>query len=393
MESVQLLKNRDLVIVTLSEWDGPRRIRHHLATELVRQGHRVLFVEGYYSLSKFIRRPEFSKLFRFLQGPREISPGLFLLATIPFLPLGEFSSVLSRINWGIARLFIARAIKKLGMSKSVLLIFAYNGAPLVGHLDEDCSVYFCNDAFDKLHRQPWLQRRVVALERELITKADAVMTVSEKLTAERSPYAKKIATIHHGVDYRAFENEVLSGIGPSDISDIEKPIIGYSGVVRHIIDLDLLRFIALNRPAWSIVIVGPLTESDREYYQKFEELKKQKNVHHLGSKPSELVPRYIMHFDVCLLPYTQDEVSTYYAAPLKFYEYLAAGKPVVSTIGPYGQDESIVRNVKTNVDFLNAIEAALKTNSHGDIRKRKEAARQNSWEERVNEIGKFLTTL
>jgi glycosyltransferase involved in cell wall biosynthesis len=392
-EPDRLLKNRDIIIVTLSEWHGPRRIRHHLAGEFVRQGNRVLFVEGFYTLSKFIKHPDWSKLFRFLRGPREISKGLFLLATIPFLPLGEFSSILSRINWGIARIFIAGALKKLGMGDCVLFIFAYNGAPLVGHLGEKRSVYFCNDAFDKLHRQRWLQRRVMALERQLVKRVDGVMTVSEKLTGERSPFAKKIATIHHGVDYRLFEESTRSGIVPAEFNVIAKPVVGYSGVVRHIIDLDLLDYLAAHRPGWSLVIVGPLTESDKRYYQQFEVLKKRKNVYHLGQQPSELVPQYISQFDVCLLPYTTDEISTYYAAPLKFYEYLAAGKPVVSSIGPYDQDEAIVRNAKTKDEFLVTIEKAFSSNSPEEVKKRKEVARHNSWEERVDAIDRFLATL
>ena len=387
-----MLKNRDIVIVTLSEWDGPRRIRHHLAAEFVRQGNRVLFVEGFYSWSKFIRRPDFSKLFRFLRGPREISNGLFILATIPFLPLGEFSSVLSWLNWGIARIFIARTLKRLGMKQCLLFIFAYNGAPLVGRLGEERSIYFCNDAFDKLHRQKWLQHRVTAVERVLVKKADAVITVSEKLTAERSPYAKKIATIHHGVDIGLFEESLRIVVVPQEFKDITHPIVGYSGVIRHIIDIQLLDYLASQRPGWSLVIVGPLTESDRNYYQKFEDLRKRKNVHYFGSKASELVPRYIAQFDACLLPYTLDEVSTYYTAPLKFYEYLAAGKPVVSTVGPFGLADSIVRNAKTKDEFVGEIETATATNSPGAKEDRKRIARQNSWQERVESIGRFLAS-
>ncbi|HTR81887.1 MAG TPA: glycosyltransferase [Bacteroidota bacterium] len=388
-----MLKNRDIVIVTLSEWDGPRRIRHHLANEFVKQGNTVLFVEGFYTLSKFIKHPDLKKLFRFLRGPREINKGLFLLATIPLLPFGEFSSLLSRINWAVARVLIRRTITLLGMKDPLLFVFAYNGAPLIGQLGEKKSIYFCNDAFDKLYSQRWLQRRVVALEREIVKKADAVITVSEKLTEERAPFAKKITTIHHGVDFGLFEESLQSSMVPSDLVAIAKPLIGYSGVVRHIIDLELLDYLAAERPGWSFVIVGPLTESDARYYQRFEDFKKRKNVHHLGSKPSDLIPRYITQFDVCLLPYATDEVSTYYAAPLKFYEYLAAGKPVVSTVGPYTMSEGVVRNAKTKDEFLTAIEMAFTTNSPEKARERKEIARQNSWAERVDTIDKFIETL
>ena len=275
--SKSFLDGKDIVIVTLSEWDGPRRIRHHLAAEFAKRGNRVLFIEGFYTITKFLKKPDLSKSFRFLIGPREIAKGLFLLSVIPFLPFGEFSPLVSRINWSVARIFIKKAMKTLGFKESVLFIFAYNADSLVGQLDEQTSVYFCNDAFDKLYSRESLRKKVTALERRLIRKADAVITVSEKLTEERSPFAKKIATIHHGVDYHLFEDVLLVENIPQDIKNIPGPIIGYSGVVRHIIDLELLEYVAAKRPDWSIAVVGPVTESDKKYYNKVDELKKMGN--------------------------------------------------------------------------------------------------------------------
>lgn len=392
-ESKGFLHNKDIVIVTLSEWDGPRRIRHHLAHEFAKQGNRVLFIEGFYTLSKFIKKPDFSKFFRFLRGPREIGKNLFLLSVIPFLPFGEFSAFVSRLNWSVARVFMKRAMKKLGFRGSVLIIFAYNADSIVGRFDEEISVYFCNDAFDKLYTRESLRRKIAALEQRLIKKVDAVITVSEKLTEEKSPFAKKITTIHHGVDYQLFEDVLRSGAIPAEFAKMQRPVIGYSGVIRHIIDLDLLDYAAAQRPNWSIVIVGPVTESGKRYYEKVEELKKRKNVYFLGSKPSDDVPRYINQFDVCVLPYTLEEVSTYYAAPLKFYEYLAAGKPVVSTVGPRDLEEFIVLNATTKENFVEAIGRASTMMFVEYVAKRKEVARRNSWQERVNAIAEFLSTI
>jgi len=388
-----LPRNKDIVFVTLSEWDGPRRIRHHLANEFAKQGNRLLFIEAYYTLSKFVKDPDVSKLLQFLRRPREIKKNLFILSVNPFLPLGEFSSIISRVNWTIARFFMRRKMNALGFKDPLLVVFAYNASSIVGHMGERRSVYFCNDAFDKLYKQEWLRRKVVSLEQRLIKKADAVITVSEKLTKEKSRFARKITTVHHGVEYDLFEETLRNAAVPEELSAIKKPVVGYSGVVRHIIDLDLLEYVASSRPEWSIVIVGPVTESDRQYYDKVDALKKRGNVHFLGTKPSDEIPRYISQFDVCLLPYALDEVSTYYTAPLKFYEYLAAGKPVVSTVGPKGGEESLVLNVSTKEAFLAAIEKAFTLTSPRQVKARKEEARKNSWKERVREIEEFIATV
>ena len=391
---MDFLTKNDIVIVALSEWEGPRRIRQYLTDELVKRGNRALFVEGYYSLTKFLRKPDFSMLFRFLGGPREVRTNLFLLSTVPFLPLGEFSSTLSWINWSLSRIFVKRAMRRLNFNKSIAIIFAYNAESLVGTLNERLSIYFCNDAFDKLYSRAMLQKRVAALEKKLIRKVDAVITVSEKLMEEKSPNAKNITTIHHGVDFGLYE-EALRNPAPSleEFKQMRKPIIGYSGVVRHIIDIDLLDYLATKRPEWSLAIIGPVTESNARYYEKVNALKRRRNVYFLGARSPESLPHLIDQFDVCLLPYMVSDVSTYYAAPLKFYEYLAAGKPVVSTVGPRNFDKNIVISATTKEDFLSGVERALGLTATGDVVRRKEIARLNSWEQRVNSMVTFISTL
>jgi len=392
-ESGSFFSDKDVVFITLSDWEGPRRIRHHLADALARRGNRVLFVEAFYSLSKFLKAPDLRRFFRFLSPTREPEKNLFLCPMFPFLPLGEFISIVSRLNWMAARFLIRRRMATLGFRNVVLVIFAYNADPLVGRLGEGISVYFCNDAFDKLYRPEFLRRRVVSLERRLIRKVDAVITVSEPLTEERAPFAKRISTVHHGVDYELFDQTLRSPAAPEEFELIKRPILGYSGVIRHIIDLELIAHLASQRPDWSVVLVGPVTESDARYYAHVEALKRMRNVHFLGARPSREIPRYVGQFDVCLLPYVLDEVSTYYNAPLKFYEYLAAGKPVISTVGPRGLEESVVIPATTKESFVKAVEKGLGMTSPAQVARRKEEARRNSWGTRVDEIAEFLSTV
>jgi glycosyltransferase involved in cell wall biosynthesis len=122
-------------------------------------------------------------------------------------------------------------------------------------------------------------------------------------------------------------------------------------------------------------------------------LKRRPNVHFLGSKRPEELPAYISTFDVCLLPYVLGEVSSYYAAPLKFYEYLSAGKPVVSTVGPRQYDRDVVLNCSTKEEVLAAIQEALSKNSPDLTAKRKNIAGENSWERRVQQIDEVLSRL
>lgn len=381
-----LLQGRDIIVLTLSEWEGPRRIRQHLTEELIRKGNRVLFVEANFTLAKFIRSWDFDRFFKFRKGYREVKEGLYLVTAPPFVPGGEFSSVVSRFNWWMTRFFARKAMKRLGFRKPILWIYAYNASSAVDTFGEEISLYLCNDAFAQLHGNKFLRQRVTSLERRLVSHVDAVITVSDKLTEEKRLYAKTIATIHHGVDFRLFSESIK----PIDTLKFPRPILGYSGVIRHIIDLDLLEFLSIQKPEWTIVMVGPVTESRKGYYDKIRRIEVLPNVHFLGPKSSQDIPGYINQFDVCLLPYIKGEVSSYYSSPLKFFEYLAVGKPVVSTVGPYTFGKDIVSNADDYTGFLDAVAAALKKNTSRAIQRRKSLARNNSWEMRLHVIDTFL---
>jgi glycosyltransferase involved in cell wall biosynthesis len=387
----RFLQDRDILVISLSDWEGPKRIRQFLSEELARQSNRVLFVESQYTLSKFLKKPDFGRAFRFLHGPRRQSDNLFLLATFPFIPGGEFSPLISKINWALQRTLIKRAMRRLGFRNPILWIFAYNASTLIGTLGESFSLYFCNDAFSLLVSSPALQKRVEALERSVIERSDIVFTVSGKLTEEKSRYHASVHTVTHGVDDRLFLNIPAqpNRATPSDLPG-SSPLIGYSGVIRYMLDLDLIRVLAEQKPEWNFVLVGPIAESSPEFYARVEELKKRPNIRFLGPKRPEDLPSYISAFDVCLLPYVRTEVSTYYAAPLKFYEYLAAGKPVVSTVGPKEYDSDIVINCSSAHEVVKAINKALSKGSTRLSAKRKRIASQNSWSKRILQIDRIL---
>jgi len=384
------LKNKDIVIISMSDWEGPKRIRQFLSEELARQGNRVLFVESQYTVSKFFQKPSLSRAFRFLKGPRRLSENLYLLSTFPFIPGGEFSAGISRTNWNLERSFLRQAMKRLGFRDPLLWMFAYNASPLIGKLGESLALYFCNDAFSLLVDSKTLQDRIASLEQELMGEVDIVFTVSDKLSEEKSRFHKSVHTIAHGVDYPLFERTAGSGaVRPEDMPS-GKPVIGYSGVIRYMLDLDFIRYLAEQKPDWDFVLVGPVSESRSEFYDQIESLKRRSNVHFLGPKRPEELPLYINSFDVCLLPYVKGEVSNYYAAPLKFYEYLASGKCVVSTVGIKGYDSDVVANCTSPQEVVAAVADALSKDSAERAEKRKAIAKRNSWSERVRQIDAIL---
>jgi UDP-galactopyranose mutase len=143
---------------------------------------------------------------------------------------------------------------------------------------------------------------------------------------------------------------------PADQAAIAHPRLGFFGVVDERMDLELLAAVADARPDWQLVIVGPVVKIDPA------SLPRRPNLHFLGGKLYTELPTYLANWDVALMPFARNE-STRFISPTKTPEYLAAGKPVVSTsirdvVRPYG-DLGLVRIADTPEDFVRACEAAL----------------------------------
>jgi UDP-galactopyranose mutase len=174
---------------------------------------------------------------------------------------------------------------------------------------------------------------------------------------------------------------------PADQAAIAQPRLGFFGVIDERMDLAPIEGVAASRPDWQIVIVGPVVKIDPA------SLPRRPNIHYLGGKTYEELPHYIAGWDVALLPFARN-AATQFISPTKTPEYMAAGKPVVSTsirdvVRPYGQ-QGLVRIADTVAEFIHACTAAMYEN--GETRQRAGDAflRQTSWDGTWNRIGVLL---
>ncbi len=192
-----------------------------------------------------------------------------------------------------------------------------------GHLQPQVTVYDCMDELSAFRgASPGLR----LLERRLMQRADLVFTGGRSLfEAKRGmhPHAHLFAS---GVDVAHFAPARGSDAvtEPEDQADLPRPRLGWFGVVDERMDLDLLRGVAERRPDWSFVMLGPVVKIDPA------SLPRAANIHWLGFKSHDELPRYLASWDVGFMPFAMNE-STRYISPTKTPEYLAAGVPVVST--------------------------------------------------------------
>ncbi|MFH1561928.1 MAG: glycosyltransferase [Nitrospirota bacterium] len=199
-----------------------------------------------------------------------------------------------------------------------------------------------------------------------------------------------IHLIEPGVEFELYNKAFTDKLPiPEDIKNIEKPIIGYMGCLDGRSDYGLLEYMANKKPLWSIVFLGPI-----EVKEERRSLNKYKNVHFLGVKErKEELPNYIQMFDVCIIPYrVYDFSKTIY--PSKTFEYLATGKPVVTSYLPSLDDlakNNIIKMAKFKEgafeenyeEFISLIEDSLNEKDDEAIKRRVEYAKEASWDSKV----------
>jgi glycosyltransferase involved in cell wall biosynthesis len=220
-------------------------------------------------------------------------------------------------------------------------------------LDADVTVF---DAMDELSKFKFAPVHLLELEQDLIDKADIVFTGGSSLYEAKKHRHPSVHCFPSSVDRAHFAKARSRGFDPADQEDLPRPRLGFYGVIDERFDTELLDKVAEMRPDWSFVMVGPVVKISEE------DLPKRPNIHYLGPKTYRELPAYLSGWDVALMPFAMNE-STEFISPTKTPEYLAGGKPVVSTpvrdvVRTYGHLEG-VKIASTAEAFVAACEAAL----------------------------------
>src|SRR3954454_14121561 len=221
------------------------------------------------------------------------------------------------------------------------------------HLDADLIVF---DAMDELSKFKFAPTKLLELEQELIDKADIVFTGGSSLYEAKKDRHSNVHCFPSSVDRVHFLKARARQVEPADQEDLPRPRFGFYGVIDERFDTELLAKVAELRPNWSFIMLGPVVKIADE------DLPRRHNIHYLGSKTYEQLPSYLSGWDVALMPFAMNE-STEFISPTKTPEYLAGGKPVVSTpikdvVRHYGHLEG-VQIAATAETFVEARDHAL----------------------------------
>jgi UDP-galactopyranose mutase len=231
--------------------------------------------------------------------------------------------------------------------------------PFSEHVPADCVVYDCMDELSNFRHAP---PELLSLEERLLRQADLVFTGGYSLYEAKRARHPAVHAFPSGVDVAHFASAQAPGPTPADQASLPSPRLGFYGVVDERMDLTLLAEVADARPDWSLVIVGPVVKIDEA------DLPRRPNLHYLGGRSYAELPDYLRGWDVALMPFAINE-ATRFISPTKTPEYLAAGKPVVSTpivdvVRHYGAVQAVAI-ADTAPAFVAACEDALALSATG----------------------------
>jgi glycosyltransferase involved in cell wall biosynthesis len=373
--------NDSTILFFGNDWFAENRTSSHQIARWLARGRQVYYIE-----CPGLRAPKSSgrdlkkiwvKLGRFLRGAREVQEGL-IVRTLLQLPFHRFAWV-RRINKALLLATLRWLMWREGIHRPICWFMIPHLSSVVGHLNEGLSVYYCIDDYAALPDVDPIAVR--AMDEELTRKADLVFVASDTLLPTKLALNPDTYVSPHGVDFDHFaQAQDVALAVPADIKDLPRPVIGFFGLIERWIDLDLVDFLADQRPHWTFLMIGRVAIPDDQVLRR-------PNIHYLGKRPYEDLPAYGKQFDAAIIPYRLTQ-QVLHANPIKLREYLAMGKPVVSVSTPeidkYAEVDEIAG---TREEFLAKLDKVLaRGTSAQEIHPRMERVASESWDARLTEI-------
>ncbi len=343
----------DLVCLSHLRWDFVYQRPQHLLSRCAKQ-RRVFFVE----------EPIF------VDGPARLDVsqrGEHLYVIAPLLPLrlSLTKQIVERLQPQfvdeacreevdrLQKQFLDEILTTFAIETYALWYYTPMALSFSNHLQPMATIYDCMDELSAFKlAPPVLREREVAL----LERADLVFTGGQSLYEAKRSQHPHVYAFPSSVDAAHFHQARFPQTDPSGQMSIPHPRLGFYGVIDERFDIDLVAKVADAQPDWQIVLLGPVVKIEPS------DLPQRRNIHYLGSKPYDALPDYLAGWDVALLPFAHND-STRFISPTKTLEYMAGGKPIVSTsirdvVSPYGE-QGLVRIADTPTEFVAAIQEAL----------------------------------
>ncbi len=374
------LDDEDIGVVYFgNDWHAENRTSsHHIARRLAGRV-KLLYVDSPGMRAPTASGRDASRLWRKLvqtfRRAQRVDPGLWH-CTVPQLPWWHVPGVPMLNRW-FGAWAVRRAMKQAGIRKAVLWFVVPHPAFMLDAIAHDLAIYYCIDDYAA---HPGVDvARIGACDALLTRRADHVFVAPPALMPAKRAINAATTYSPHGVDVALFARAQDAATEvPATAAALTGPVIGYFGLIAAWTDVELIEWLAVQRPQWQLLLVG---------HAKVDvgALARHPNVTLTGAQPYESLPAWAKAFDVAIIPYRLNQ-QVRNANPLKLREYLATGKPVVSVPTPeIDRFAGLVRIAHGREAFLAAIEAALAGDTDDERARRMASVRDMSWDQRVDE--------
>ncbi len=363
----------------------------HLLRRFARAGNPVIFVNsismGMPSLAhKDILPRVVRKLRSYARFAREYAENITAVSP-PTIPL--YGTRVAR--WANRRLLAAQVgglARRRGMKHPILWLAIPTASDTIGQFGESLVIYIVSDKYDANTMDHATDpAHIRRLHEHALDHADLIFYTGRKLLDEATGARERSYLLEHGVDYALFAQVADKHIEVApEIERIPHPRLGYFGATESwLIDQELVRRAAAERPAWQWVFIGNHAQGL--------EMGHWPNVHLLPAVPYQELPRYAAGFDVCVLPWDAAHPWTRYTSPMKVREYLATGKPtVISRLYEFEHLRDVVRMADGHEEFLREVDTAIADTSDDARRARQAAVADVTWDKHAEWISTLIET-
>jgi len=376
-------------------WSNLWKRNQTMVSMLARQPYinDVLFVNPQVYIGDLIKTP-YKELNRFRRNywryvvPRKVEDSVTVFTPV-VLPLSSQVPCLGETTYRID----TRVFRPYVDSDYVLLLNRF-----VGFNDRTFSETFAHasfkvfdwsDDFETFTSSESIRQTLAGIRDRYLEECDLVIAVNDHLAERARRVSEQVYTVRNATNFESLNSadRPETKLAPA-FHRIPKPVIGYMGnLCSARLDRDLLDYLSVQRPDWHLVFLGPHTEK----YPLGKELAARKNIHVLPPVAYSDLPRSLKGFDVCMIPHLLNE-HTMGNDPIKLFDYLATGRPVVSTptAGTAGFDD-VISIARSKEEFLHVVEKLLESGNSPDMKAaRIERARQNSWTARFGPVFRLL---
>jgi glycosyltransferase involved in cell wall biosynthesis len=384
------LRGHDIVCVGFADWDTELWTnQHHLMSRLARD-NRVLFIE-----SLGLRQPQIAgrdikrvlrRLRRGLAPPRAVD-GLHVLSPL-VLPFHRYR-IVRELNRRLLPALVKRAMRRLGLQRPVLWAYVPQAEVLLDALDPELVVYHCVDDIAAQERIDTASFR--AAEVRFAARADLALASAPALGKRLREISSNVIDAPNVADTELFSKALEPGPLDPAMAALPEPRIVFTGaIVAMKLDLELLAELARLRAAWSFALVGPIGPGEPN--ADISAIAGEPNIHLLGPRTYPELPDVLRAADAGMIPYARNTLTAS-IFPMKVYEYLAAGLPVVATPLPALAEVADVLSAPDAQGIAELLDRVLAQDSRARRAERSLAARSHSWDRRLEEIATAIDAL